>query len=646
MEEIEQNNNQQEEIIEPPKKKSFFRFRKTLYFIIAIVILTTVYFVFFANKESAFEFVAGKVEKGDLVQTVEATGDLEAVDEVELSYDVSGVIEEVLLKVGDSVEQDQVILRLNTDELTASADQAREALSAAQANLSQKNAGSTSEAVAVAQAVVDVAAAQLKAAEVSLQNAQADLDHTVLIGDATVAQAKAVVDSAQASLNNTLSTNTQSKKDAREDYVTVMQGNMIEVREALSDADEVIGVDNTMANDDYDDLLASLDGQTLIDAKNSYINAKSDMVTAENLVYALTTSSTQTLIDQATAEVAESLKSSTVTLMYTRRVLDATSIDTNAFSIEDLSTVKASIDTVRASLQLEYDSFVAQQQAYDSALITVKNNESTARNTLVEAQRKYDSSVATRDSNNSLTQSTVRSAQTTLDIRKSDLAQTQAQFAETQASPRSVDVAALQAEVRRAQAGLDSAQAKFAKAEIKAPFAGVVTDVTVEAGEQVSIGTHVATVQNLERQFKITSKISESDIIKVAQNQSADVTFDAFGDDKIFKGSVMQIDPAEISIEGVIYYQIDVALESNQSIGLKPGMSADVTILTKQVNDALYVPQRAVLEQNGRKFVRIPKDNEYEEQDVKIGIRADGGKLEITQGLNEGDEIILTIKNK
>ncbi len=79
---------------------------------------------------------------------------------------------------------------------------------------------------------------------------------------------------------------------------------------------------------------------------------------------------------------------------------------------------------------------------------------------------------------------------------------------------------------------------------------------------------------------------------------------------------------------------------------IKPGMTANMTILVGEKDNVLAIPQRAVIS-DGKKNVRVidnDKNKTYHEVEVQTGMEADGGLVEITSGLNEGQEIVTYIK--
>lgn len=597
----------------------------------------------YATRDTGPEYVTDIVERGTLVQTVEATGELQSIDEVNLSFDTSGTVGTIDFQEGESVLAGQKIAMLDAQDLEAEVDKARQAVAVAQAALSLENAGSTSEAIAVAQAGVDVAQAALTGAQTRLTNAQTSLNSTILVRDADVAEKTTAYVSAEEALSNTVAQNEQDVSEAEDDLVSTMKSNMISIRSALSDADEILGVNNSLANDDFESILSHQNPSFLSMATSSYKQAVVARDTAEAAVFALTSASSSADIDSAALLVESAFTLTGTTLLNTRQALDATSVDTFDFSLADLELLKSSIDAARDTVQLEESGFISDLQGLESAEITAMTNFDNATSSANAALQALSTAQATRSDAIATAESAVSSAEVDVSIAQADLNKAYATLSEVQAGPRGVDVAGLVAEVERAQADLEAANARLEKAEIISPIDGVVTRIEIEVGEQVTAGTDLVTVQSTaDDLFRVVTDVSESDITKVAQGDIVDVTFDAFGDDTHFSGSVSVIDPAEKQVEGVTFYEVEISLNENEGT-FKPGLSADVTIQTELIADALIVPQRAILERDGEKYVRIPMGREFEERVIQTGVRGDDGRTQVLSGLVDGDEVIITI---
>jgi multidrug efflux pump subunit AcrA (membrane-fusion protein) len=98
-----------------------------------------------------------------------------------------------------------------------------------------------------------------------------------------------------------------------------------------------------------------------------------------------------------------------------------------------------------------------------------------------------------------------------------------------------------------------------------------------------------------------------------------------------------------------VYYQVTIAVaDDHPDKPIQAGMTANVRIITDVHENTLSIPQRAVrTRDNGEKYVRVLSDKKTEiEKPVVLGLRADGGKVEILDGLNENEAVILSVKQK
>jgi multidrug efflux pump subunit AcrA (membrane-fusion protein) len=141
--------------------------------------------------------------------------------------------------------------------------------------------------------------------------------------------------------------------------------------------------------------------------------------------------------------------------------------------------------------------------------------------------------------------------------------------------------------------------------------------------------------------FKVEANIAEADIAKVQPGQKANITLDAYGSDVVFEAVVVRIDPGETIIEGVPTYKTVFKFTTADN-RVKSGMTANIDIIGQSKENVVAVPLRAVSNKNGGKFVTIQKDPKTtEEVKVKTGIRGADGLVEITEGLNEGDTVVV-----
>ena len=187
--------------------------------------------------------------------------------------------------------------------------------------------------------------------------------------------------------------------------------------------------------------------------------------------------------------------------------------------------------------------------------------------------------------------------------------------------------------------------------KITAPVSGTIIQKNVEEGEMVvssesySGGTVILTIADLS-QMIILAEINEIDIGKISLDQPVDISIDAFPDID-YKGKITHIAPmAKLGKNNIRVFDIKISIE-NLTPNLKPGISANVTIIGKTSSDVITVPIQAIFQdENGNNIVyTIKSDTLITSQVVKTGIN-DLEKVEIIEGIAVGDTISLKEKPK
>jgi HlyD family secretion protein len=220
-----------------------------------------------------------------------------------------------------------------------------------------------------------------------------------------------------------------------------------------------------------------------------------------------------------------------------------------------------------------------------------------------------------------------------------DLALKEAQYNDAQRAydrladgPNSDDLAAAQARVEAAQATLNLAH-------LTAPFAGTVTEAFPLPGDQVSTGTAAFRVDNLNS-LLVDVELSEVDINSVTVGQTVTLTFDAILGQE-YQGQVIKVSQAGTVVNGVVNFTVTVELTDADEL-VKPGMTAAVNIVVKEIKDAVLVPNRAVRLVDGDRVVFIIGENgQPEKVEIRLGSSSDTMSVVVGGDLKEGDEIIL-----
>jgi multidrug efflux pump subunit AcrA (membrane-fusion protein) len=600
-------------------------FRRWWFWVLLVLGIGAV--AFFAFKPAApVEYETEVVEREDLIQTVDANGEVVSLDEVELAFDLSGTVEAVLVSVGDAVGAGDLLAVLETSELIADVQSAYQAMQVAQGNLDAQKAGASEEAIAVSQA-------SLTAAQIEYDNRVALIKFIEALYTFQSDETSVALTTASDNVEQTIADNAQRIADVYDDLLSIAWAGVIEARSAYAKGDEVLGIRNTTLNDDYQNLLSSGDSAAVESAKTALTALTSSLASAETSIGSARYGSSGSIVTVSEL-VEDALEDAAVLLLHIRAAVTAMPA-TGELSVSEATTLASSIDTARNAVQADQAALQNAFQSVQDALVTSSADLQDARNALAQAQAAYDSAVATQTYQVAVADQAITSAQAIAGLRSAELKQ-------AQATPRVVDLASYEAEVARAQAAYVSAQARLNKAEMRSPIIGDVTEITIAVGEQVTATSAVVTVQTTQEQFEIIADVSESDVAKMAIGQQAEITFDAFGSGKKVVGEVRKIDPAEKLIESVVYYEVTISfIENDTSLALRPGLSADLIFTTDRKEHTLTISQRALQSRDSGSYVRVLVDGKVEERDVEVGLRGDLGRVEILSGLEEGEEVVI-----
>jgi multidrug efflux pump subunit AcrA (membrane-fusion protein) len=190
---------------------------------------------------------------------------------------------------------------------------------------------------------------------------------------------------------------------------------------------------------------------------------------------------------------------------------------------------------------------------------------------------------------------------------------------------------------REAARGHDqSAQAQLNYSRVTSPINGVVTDMPLYAGETPPSGQPVVTVMDISQVIARTH-VSQSEAAELKIGNAANIIGPGGAP---YPGKVTQISPALDAANTTV----EVWVQADNPNGLfRPGSSAKVEMIAKNVTNALVIPEKAVMTSpQGTTFVIvIDKDNKPHRRKIAVGVR-DSGKVEVTDGLESGQRVATT----
>lgn len=208
-----------------------------------------------------------------------------------------------------------------------------------------------------------------------------------------------------------------------------------------------------------------------------------------------------------------------------------------------------------------------------------------------------------------------------------------------------ISIGYLEQEALTQQKAYDSAKEKMDEFDsaiseygIYADESGVITAINVAAGDSITTGTEIVTMYT--QNVTLTVSLEESDAENVSEDSVVKVSLIAYPD-LIFDGEVSEIGDAQYdSSTGTSYYDITVSIDGSQA-DFYQGMTGDVTFITKETENVIYVSNRAITREGTKSYVKIKDENgKLVKKEVVTGF-SDGTNVEIEEGLNEGDVVLI-----
>lgn len=281
--------------------------------------------------------------------------------------------------------------------------------------------------------------------------------------------------------------------------------------------------------------------------------------------------------------------------------------------------------------QIDPATFESEVERARANLLSAKANLDKARATLLNAKR-------TMDRNKEL-------------FLKNLISQTELETSETNHETSKADLNASTAQVAQAEALLKNAETNLKYTRIISPVNGIVVSRNVDVGQTVAASFQTPTLFTIAEdltKMQIDANVDEADIGKVKLGQKVEFTVDAYPN-ITFNGKVSQLRIAPIIVQNVVTYDVVIIL-NNPEFKLKPGMTANVSIIITEKKDILKIPNAALrfklpetekIKQQKGLGVWVIENRKPKRIPVSIGI-SDGDYAELIKGdLKEADELIV-----
>ncbi len=511
------------------------------------------------NKDAAAEKRVEVVRSGDFQKLISATGNLEALIDVEVKANVAGEIIKLYVNDGDYVEKDQILLEIDPEQYVEEKKQAEADVNAARAQLMQAQLNiilKTEELESAYQQAED----NVKIAESNLKT--------------TVAASQTQITAAETDIQTT-------KNQLAQDNIALEQAkiefNRVKIR------------------------LAELETE-LESGKVERDNAESELNRNKELFE-------KKLVSKKSFEEAESRYANADT-QYKNAVkrLEAQQQTVNSQE-KTIATRETAI--ANRKLTLQYQEMNLQE------LGKMRKAEEEEKNLQLQiVKTRLAEILETIDNEKIVTEQGAVSAQANLLRRRSSL-KNQEEFLEW--------------------------------TTIKAPMAGTVTLLEIEEGEIVTSGRSafsqsppLMTIADLSKMV-VKTYINEVDMERLRMNQKAEIKVDAYKD-TTYEGRVAEISPSGEERDNIITFEVMVEVVGSPP-ELRPGMSADVDVVTYEEKNVLMLPIDAVQEEKAAiATAKVGADVDAFKTDQEVELKTLTGKSFIGKVTSiSGDRLTISL---
>ena len=283
--------------------------------------------------------------------------------------------------------------------------------------------------------------------------------------------------------------------------------------------------------------------------------------------------------------------------------------------------------------------------------INVKLGDRVRRNQVIAKieDREIVEQVNQAQASHRVAEATIRSREADLELAKTSVERSRNLYgrqllpkqtlddAEARYSAAQAQVDLSQAQLAQSAARLQELQINLANTNVVSPVDGFVAKRNVDPGAWVSQQAGVASIVDISA-LRLVANITEKDLRLVSAGDRGVVEVDAFPGEK-FNGKIARVSPILDPATRTAPMEIEIP---NQAFRLKPGMYAKVTLEVESKENVLLIPKTSLVDSEGQRGVFQANDESRAQfKPVKIGIE-DAERVEILEGLNEGETVIST----
>jgi len=589
--------------------KKFFKFlfkRKIIFVIILFLLIVGVYFGFksLLRKDDDVQFVTEKVRRGDLTISISGSGQISALNQIEVKPKVAGDVSIINIKNGQKIEEGDILIQLDRSDIIRSLNEAR---------------------------------ANLENSRIDLQELLEEVDSYTLLQaeNALIGSEDSLIKMRTTQANNYQDT-TEAKQKAEdnlekayEDAYNNIANTFLDLPDIITElyavlfsydiSDKEVGVNqntnNSILLNSIADYVYRADFEKYMNrAEEDYEVAKKDYDANFDNYRNTNRYSERSVIEELLAQTLET----------TKKVADNIKSETNMLDrwVEYRTDKGFRIYSDVTSYQSSLTSCTGNANSHLSSLLSAQRSIEDYKESILRAERD----LVEMDQNNPLE---IAEAERSIQEKEGKIE-------DLKEGATELEIKSKELAIQQKENSLLSVQQEYNDHSIQASFAGIISGFNSAVGDSVTTSTVISSLITLQKIAEIT--LNEIEAAQIELDQKAILEFDALEGLSI-DGRVIEIDVIGNVSSGVVSYGIKIGFDLEDE-KIKPGMSVNAEIIIDSCQNALLISSGAIKEIENKKMVSVLVDGEPQLKSVITGL-TDEIKTEIIEGLTGGDEVIV-----
>jgi multidrug efflux pump subunit AcrA (membrane-fusion protein) len=630
--------------------------RRTVTAVVVLAVGATAFVVLRGNTAPLPPVKTAPAALVDLRSVTSATGSVQPIRQIALSFPSVGRVSQVSVQPGDRVAAGTVVAEV--DSATAKTE-----VKIRQAALNEAVARAQGLQRTVTAADKALYTATLSAAQSTAKQAARSEVQLAEVNDASAAQFDNAIDAAATQQQRdaaTLSVDSTRVDDAQ-NKLNENTASRVEAKTFLDVAKANLDIAQKRRDEVRDQLALARQestnlGVTRDEAQRALDKAIADYERQRSLLPTVDASGNPLLVfvpDTAVVNARTALAA--VAAKVSAAEANVVSVQAT-FEVANDAVVAAT--TALANAQTKFDTFDGKVTAGQASLEAARTKVEAQRESAARAADAVKNAKVAKEAGIKRDEQAMVSAENARIAAESSARTAAREKRQKEQLAKPSDVRAALATVDSAAASLELARDTLDKTQLKAPFDGVIASVGFKQGEQV--GTSAAALGSTSTKDASNSAtivivdtssvvirlpLPEIDAAKVTEGQTATITFESLGDSfEALKAKIDSVEPTPTVVNGVSTYNARITINDVPKT-VKLGMTATVEVLLKIRKQVLTVPAESLSEKNGETQVNLVTTSADNKQvitltEVTVGDRGDG-KVEIVRGVKKGDLVKL-----